>query len=180
MSASSYPTLSLVLPVIYLIKKHVNAAITADTSLCSTHTTRFAQAMKPKLDACDTLMQLEEIKLAAFVDSGIKSLLQDIEIPTQNIKAVVVEEWDSFHDARSQSLMEKPDSTSTPATANGSFRFSGPFPPKGTAASSPGADEPFASNIDRWMFRACLEWTVVGLSANGFILTRRSISTFRS
>lgn len=70
------------------------------------------------------------------------------------MKAIAVEEWESYYDARYQSLKEKPASSSTPATANGFLSFFESLPSQCTMASSSEADEPFASEVDRWISHA--------------------------
>ena len=50
MSASTYPTLGMVVPVLRIVQTHVKRAISANEGFRATHTQNFARAVQTKLD----------------------------------------------------------------------------------------------------------------------------------
>jgi hypothetical protein len=93
MSASEYPTLGLVVPVYFLIKKHVQKAVDSTNGFSTTHMMSFALAVKKTLGEYNEVIKQKPITLAASLNPGIKSFLGHIGINTDQIKKDLVEEW---------------------------------------------------------------------------------------
>lgn len=161
MSASSYPTLGLVVPVMFLINKHVDAAMAATSGFTSTHAKKFAAAVKRKLDSYDDLVHSNEIVLAAALDPRVKSLLTDIGYAAEDVKKAMILEWDRYY-SDMYTGEAKDDSKSSEAADSSSFLAllkNLPSQAANQGRDSQGSDEPFQSEIDRWFNHASMSLT---------------------
>lgn len=75
MSGSTYPTLGLVVPVMFGIKQHVEESIGATERFTSVHTQQFAEAVKAKLDEYHEVIHQNVVIIAAALDPRVKNLL---------------------------------------------------------------------------------------------------------
>ncbi|KAH9119582.1 hypothetical protein AeMF1_007797 [Aphanomyces euteiches] len=146
MSASKYPTLGLIVPLMVVIKQRLSDAVNTCAGYRCSHTAAFAQAIQNKLMDYDDLIQQPVVKIAAALDPRTKDFADDRD----TIENCLVIEWETNFASRYVAKIE-----------------SGSIPPGGNSFVDPSNDilatldslfvrsqttcEPFASEARRWI-----------------------------
>ena len=159
MSASEYPTLGMVVPVFHLVSEHVRIAIAASTGFRSTHTIRFAKAVKTKLDEYRELVSCPEVQIAACLDPRVRPYLLKIGISEENVKELIRKDYELEYE--SQFLAER--CTNATACSLDSEAIGQSFlellTKDSDSVSGSASQEPFVGELNRWMQHAPMTLT---------------------
>lgn len=75
--------LGLVVPVIYLTKKHINDAMQATSEFTSTHAINFAVSVEQKLELYYDIVLRDEVILAVALEPRVENMLCDMGLSTE-------------------------------------------------------------------------------------------------
>ena len=93
MSASIYPTLGMVLPVIHQLSRHVERTIKATDGFRSVHAIKFSQAVQEKLDEYEPIVLSREVTIAAALDPRVKPYLQHFGVSMSQVRIWITTEY---------------------------------------------------------------------------------------
>ena len=150
MSASEYPTLGMVIPVMHLLLEHVRRAIAENDGFRSTHGRNFAKAVQVKLLEYEELVNRREVKVAAALDPRVKGILATVGLVVHEVVSFIIEDYELEYQDAYESSRQSASESSVAETSSDSFLDLLDGHEQGRA----NVDEPFTGELNRWMAHA--------------------------
>ena len=99
LSGSTYPSLSLSIPVYYILCVHIDRTIEAASGFTSTHAQTFARAVRGKLEQYREQIFNDRAMVAGVVDPRTKgAILEKVGISVARQRETFVRFFEKFHE----------------------------------------------------------------------------------
>jgi hAT family C-terminal dimerisation region len=155
MSASSYPTLGMTLPVMHIITAKTRQAVSEPEAFGSEHTKQFALAVLRKLEDYRGITSHLNLQIAAALDPRVKPLMRDMSIEIDELKQCLIKDWEDEYETQYEQQRYSDDTSARDQsrTRNTFLQFFH------SDNSSLREREPFSSEIDRYFAHAPMDIT---------------------
>ncbi|BBN06791.1 hypothetical protein Mp_3g23910 [Marchantia polymorpha subsp. ruderalis] len=146
MSASEYPTLGMVIPVMHILLQHIHRAIVANEGFRSRHAMRFATAVEEKLKDYEALVKRSEVMIAAALDPRVKGVLVNVGVNVEEVMTLITNDYEAEYQQACEAKRQVLQSSLARPSSDLFLNL--------LEEHDQIADEPFAGELNRWMAHA--------------------------